>query len=72
MDRFLSTQQVAEVLALHRTTVLRLVQDGLLEARVYTYGTRPTIRIPEEAVERFLRTYVDTGEVLTDDEHDNA
>lgn len=72
MDRFLSTQQVAELLGLHRTTVLRLVEDGLIEARVYTYGSRPTVRISPEAVERFLSLYVDAGAALNEDEHRNA
>ncbi|MGK2849381.1 MAG: helix-turn-helix domain-containing protein [Candidatus Limnocylindrales bacterium] len=72
MDRFLSTQQVAERLGLHRSTVNRLVAEGFIEARVYTYGSRPTIRIPEEAVERFLDAYVDTAETMTDDEPGDA
>jgi excisionase family DNA binding protein len=72
MDRFLSTQQVAEQLGLHRTTVLRLVEDGLIDARVYTYGSRPTVRIAPEAVERFLRLYVDNGAALNDDGRSDA
>jgi len=60
MERYLSTQQVAAQLGLHRTTVLRLVEDGLIEARIYTYGSRPTIRITQEAVHRFLARYTDS------------
>jgi excisionase family DNA binding protein len=56
---FLSTAQAAELLGVHRTTVLRLVDEGLLEARVYRYGERPTIRIPEAAVADFLRRWSD-------------
>jgi excisionase family DNA binding protein len=57
MDDFLSTQQAAELLSLHRTTVLRLVEAGEIEARVYRYGSRPTIRIPRSAVEAFVARY---------------
>ena len=60
MEQFrLSTQQVAEQLGLHRTTVLLLVEQGKLEARVFTYGSRPTIRISQDAVDRFLSRYAD-------------
>lgn len=72
MDRFLSTQQVAVLLGLHRTTVLRLVKDGLIDARVYTYGSRPTVRISPEAVERFLSSYTDTGAAASDAGHGDA
>lgn len=60
MERYLSTQQVAEHLGLHRTTVLRLVEDGLIDARIYTYGSRPTIRISQEALDRFVARYTGT------------
>lgn len=60
MDDLLSTQQVAEILGLHRTTVLNLVQDGKIEARVYRYAnTRPTIRVPRQAVLAFMDQYMD-------------
>ena len=59
MDDFLSTQQAAELLGVHRTTVLRLVETGEIEARVYRYGSRPTIRIPRSAVEGFIARYAD-------------
>ena len=59
MERFLTTAQAAELLGVHRTTVLRLVEEGRIEARVYRYGARPTIRIPEAAVDDFLRRYAD-------------
>lgn len=59
-DRFLTTQQAAELLGVHRTTVLRLIDDGQLSARVYRYAReRPTIRIPEAAVAAFLHRWTD-------------
>ena len=57
MDEFLSTQQAAELLGVHRTTVLRLVEAGEIEARVYRYGSRPTVRIPRTAVDAFVARY---------------
>ena len=61
MDDFLSTQQVAELLGLNRSTILRLVEEGKLEARVYRYAatTRPTIRVPRSAVQAFIDQYTD-------------
>ena len=59
MDEFLTTQQVAELLGVHRTTVLRLVEEGKIEARVMRYGQRPTIRITRSAVAAFLDCWVD-------------
>lgn len=60
MDDFLSTQQVAELLGIHRTTVLRLVEEGRIEACVYRYAnTRPTIRVPRSAVRAFIEQYMD-------------
>lgn len=59
MERFLTTAQAAELIGVHRTTILRLVDEGRIEARVYRYGVRPTIRIPEAAVAEFLRRYAD-------------
>lgn len=54
-----STQSAADLLGLHRSTVLRLVEEGKLEARVFTYGSRPTVRISQEAIDRFLARYAD-------------
>jgi excisionase family DNA binding protein len=52
MERFdLSTQQASDQLGLHRSTVLRLVEEGKLEARVFTYGSRPTVRISQGAID---------------------
>ena len=60
MERFnLSTQQVADQLGLHRSTVLLLVEQQKLEARVFTYASRPTIRISQEAIDRFIARYAD-------------
>ena len=59
MERFLTTAQAADLLGVHRTTILRLVEEGRIEARVYRYGVRPTIRISEAAVGEFLRRYAD-------------
>ena len=59
MERLLSTGQVALVLGVHRTTVLRLVDEGLIAAQVYRYGARPTIRIPEGALDEFMRRWAD-------------
>ena len=58
MDEFLTTNQAAQALGLHRSTVLKLVEEGQLEAVVYRYATRPTIRIPRHAIERFRARYV--------------
>jgi excisionase family DNA binding protein len=60
--RWLTTQQAAELLGLHRTTVLRLVEDGQLGARRYGDGRqRPTIRIAESDVNRLIeRSIVDS------------
>jgi excisionase family DNA binding protein len=60
MERYLSTQQVAEQLGLHRTTILRLVADGFIDARIYSYGSRPTIRISQEALDAFVARYTGT------------
>jgi excisionase family DNA binding protein len=57
MEHFYSTSEVAERLGLHRTTILRLVDSGKLEAKVYRYGPRATIRIPERAVEAFIERW---------------
>ena len=59
MERFLTTTQAADLLGVHRTTILRLVEEGRIEARVYRYGVRPTIRIPEAAVADYLQRYAD-------------
>jgi excisionase family DNA binding protein len=59
MERYLSTSQAAERLGVHRTTVLRLVEEGKLDARVYRYGARPTIRIAESAIATFLERWAD-------------
>jgi excisionase family DNA binding protein len=54
-ERWLTTQQAADMLGLHRTTVLRLIDEGLLEARRYGQERqRPTIRIAEDDVLRFI------------------
>jgi excisionase family DNA binding protein len=54
METFLTTSQAAEILGLNRTTVLRLVEAGKLEAQVYRYGPRATVRIPERAIAEFI------------------
>ena len=59
MEHYLSTTQAADLLGVLRTTVLRLVEEGRIEARVYRYGTRPTIRIPESAIAAFLELWAD-------------
>jgi excisionase family DNA binding protein len=58
MDEFLTTNQAARALGLHRSTVLRLVDEGQLEAVVYRYATRPTIRIPQRSIDEFRTRYV--------------
>ena len=58
MDRYLSTQQVADRLGVNRTTVLRWIDEGL-EALVLRVHERPTIRIRESAVEAFIARYAD-------------
>ena len=67
MERFLTTSQAAELIGVHRTTILRLVDEGRIEARVYRYGVRPTIRIPEAAVDDFLRRYADATDEAPDE-----
>ena len=60
MDRYLSTQQVADLVgSVNRTTVLRWVEEGVLEALVIRVHDRPTIRIKESAVAAFLARYAD-------------
>ncbi|MHB8399404.1 MAG: helix-turn-helix domain-containing protein [Candidatus Limnocylindrales bacterium] len=59
MEHMLSTSQVAERLGVHRTTVLRLVAEGLIAGQVYRRATRATIRIPESALTAFLRRWSD-------------
>ncbi len=56
MDEYWTCSQAAETLGVHRTTVLRWVEDGFLPARIYRRGdSRPTIRIPRAAVEALAR-----------------
>ena len=59
MERMLSTSQVAERLGVHRTTVLRLVDEGLIAGQIYRRATRATIRIPESALDEFVRRWAD-------------
>ena len=59
---YLTTSQAAARLGLSRSTVLGLVESGLLRARVLRYGSRPTIRIPESELVRFLANWADDGD----------
>ena len=59
MDTWLTTQQVAQLLGIHRTSVLALIEEGRLTARVYRYGARPTIRITSSEVQRFIERWAD-------------
>jgi excisionase family DNA binding protein len=61
--RYLTTQQAAELLGLHRTTVLRLVEAGTIRAQVLRYGQRATIRIPEDAIAEFRARWTDPDDV---------
>jgi excisionase family DNA binding protein len=54
-ERWLTTQQAGDILGLHRTTVLRLIDEGHLAARRYGHGRqRPTIRIAEHEIRRLI------------------
>lgn len=67
-ERYLTTSQVADLLSVNRTTVLRWIDSGRMSARVLRYGPRSLIRIPESEVADFIRRWEDTGEDPRPDE----
>jgi excisionase family DNA binding protein len=55
--RWYTTQEVADLLGLTSESVRRLIYARRLAAVVYTGGARPTIRISDEALASYRRTY---------------
>ena len=62
MKKYLSSTECAEQLGLSRSTVHKLLDEGLIRGLVYRYGERATIRIEQAEVERFQRTWADDGD----------
>ena len=66
MDDWLTSEQVAQLIGVSRTTVWNAVRDGRLEATTYLVRSRTTIRIRRSAVERFLARGRDADDGVDD------
>ena len=62
MKQYLTSTECAERLGLSRSTVHKLLDEGLLKATVYLYGERATVRIEAVEIERFLAEWSDDGD----------
>ncbi len=64
-DRLLRPDVVADMLGVQRRTVLKMINEGRLKAIDISQGRRPTWRVPQSEVERYIREGDSTSREVT-------